>query len=184
MMRLYSVQVVTRMGRNMARYRCGFKPMLLGALGPLPDLLRRQIAGRELPFSWTHGDFWPGNLLIQPAVGAISGVVDWDRASADQIPLHDLLHLLAYTRKMQRRSELGEEIVTYLLPAAFDKYERSLVREAIEQLNLPADVEFFRAITLLYWLRFAATNLSRYPAFQKDGRWLKNNVFLVLKRGI
>jgi len=158
---------------------------LLGRkLEQLEALLRSQIAGYELPFSWTHGDFWPGNLLIQPSVGAIGGIVDWDRASADQIPLYDLLHLLAYTRKLQRRSELGDEIVSYLLPAAFDKYARSLVKEAIEHLDLPTSGEFFRAITLLYWLRFAATNLSRYPAFQRDSRWLKNNVFLVLKRGI
>lgn len=153
-------------------------------LDQLEARLRSQIAGRELPFSWTHGDFWPGNLLVQPASGVLGGVVDWDRASADQIPLHDLLHLLAYTRKLQRRSELGDEIVSYLLPAAFDKYARSLVKEAIEQLKLPTSGEFFQAITLLYWLRFAATNLSRYPAFQRDSRWLKNNVFLVLKRGI
>ncbi len=158
--------------------------LLQQKLEQLDDLLHAQIAGHELPFSWTHGDFWPGNLLIQPAIGLIGGVVDWDRASADQIPLHDLLHLLAYTRKLQRRSELGEEIVAYLLPAAFDKYERSLIKQAIEQLELPTSVNFFRAITLLYWLRFAATNLSRYPAFQRDSRWLKNNVFLVLKRGI
>jgi aminoglycoside phosphotransferase (APT) family kinase protein len=158
---------------------------LLGRkLDQLEELLRRQIAGYELPFSWTHGDFWPGNLLIQPSVGAVSGIVDWDRASAEQIPLHDLLHLLAYTRKLQRRSELGEEIIAYLLPAAFGKYERSLVKEAIELLDLPSGVDFFRAITLLYWLRFATTNLSRYAAFQRDSRWLKNNVFLVLKRGI
>jgi aminoglycoside phosphotransferase (APT) family kinase protein len=158
--------------------------LLRQKLEQLDELLRSQIAGRELPFSWTHGDFWPGNLLIKPAAGVIGGVVDWDRASAEQIPLHDLLHLLAYTRKLQRRSELGEEVVSYMLPAAFDKYERSLVKEAIEQLELPTSVDFFRAITLLYWLRFAATNLSRYPAFQRDSRWLKNNVFLVLKRGI
>jgi aminoglycoside phosphotransferase (APT) family kinase protein len=158
--------------------------LLRQKLEHLEDLLRTQIAGRELPFSWTHGDFWPGNLLIQPLSGTIGGIVDWDRASADQLPLHDLLHMLAYTRKLQQRSELGEEIVSYLLPAAFDKYARSLVKEAIEQLDLPTSAEFFRAITLLYWLRFAATNLARYPAFQQDSRWLKNNVFLVLKRGI
>jgi aminoglycoside phosphotransferase (APT) family kinase protein len=158
--------------------------LLLQKLDQLEDLLRRQIAGHELPFSWTHGDFWPGNFLIEPSTGAIGGVVDWDRASTDQIPLHDLLHMLAYTRKLQRRSQLGEEIVSYLLPAAFEPYERSLIKDAIEQLGLPTSVEFFRATTLLYWLRFAATNLERYPAFQRDSRWLKHNVALVLKRGI
>jgi Ser/Thr protein kinase RdoA (MazF antagonist) len=158
--------------------------LLRQKLNQLEQLVQSQVAGRELPFAWTHGDFWPGNLLIQPADGVIGGVVDWDRASAEGMPLHDLLHLLAYSRKLQRRSELGEEIVSYLLPAAFGKYERALIKAAIEQLELPTSVDFFRAITLLYWLRFAATNLSRYPAFQRDSRWLKNNVFLVLKRGI
>jgi len=85
---------------------------------------------------------------------------------------------------MQQRSELGEEIVSYLLPAAFDKHERALVREAMVQLGLPTSAESFRAIVLLYWLRFASANLSRYPVFQSDGRWLKKNVFLVLKRGL
>jgi len=158
--------------------------LLRQKLNQLEQLLHSQIAGRELAFSWTHGDFWPGNLLVQPATGVIGGVVDWDRASAEQLPLHDLLHLLAYTRKLQRRSELGEEIVSYLLPAAFDKYERALLKTAIEQLELPTSADFFRAVSLLYWLRFATTNLSRYPAFQRDSRWLKHNVFLVLKRGI
>jgi aminoglycoside phosphotransferase (APT) family kinase protein len=158
--------------------------LLRQQLARLEAELRVQLYGSELPFSWVHGDFWPGNLLLRPDSGAIGGIVDWDRASADQIPLYDLLHLLAYTRKMQQRSELGEEIVSYLLPAAFDKHERALVREAMVQLGLPTSAESFRAIVLLYWLRFASANLSRYPIFQSDGRWLKKNVFLVLKRGL
>jgi aminoglycoside phosphotransferase (APT) family kinase protein len=158
--------------------------LLRQQLARLEAELRVQLYGSELPFSWAHGDFWPGNLLLRPDSGAIGGIVDWDRASGDQIPLYDLLHLLAYTRKMQQRSELGEEIVSYLLPAAFDKHERALVREAMVQLGLPTSAESFRAIVLLYWLRFASANLSRYPVFQSDGRWLKKNVFLVLKRGL
>jgi aminoglycoside phosphotransferase (APT) family kinase protein len=158
--------------------------LLRQKLAQLEAQLRSQIYGHDLPFSWAHGDFWPGNLLLRPDNGAIGGIVDWDRASADQIPLHDLLHLLAYTRKMQQRSELGEEIVSYLLPAAFDKHERALVREAMIDLGLLTSAESFQAMTLLYWLRFASANLARYPAFQSDERWLKKNVFLVLKRGL
>jgi aminoglycoside phosphotransferase (APT) family kinase protein len=153
-------------------------------LEQLEELLRSQIVGHALPFAWAHGDFWPGNLLIQPADGAIGGIVDWDRASADQLPLSDLLHLLAYTRKLQRRSELGEEVAQYLLPAAFEPHERALVRQKLEQLELPVNAQFFRSSVLLYWLRFAATNLARYPAFQRDRRWLNKNVFCVLKRGL
>lgn len=159
-------------------------PMLTLQLQAIEELLRRQLLGRELPFSWTHGDYWPGNILVCPADGSLSGIVDWDRASAHQLPLVDVLHFLAYTRKMQRRTELGEEVVAYLLPAAFDAQERSLIDETVEQLGLPKSAEFLHAVALLYWLQFAATNLSRYPSFQHDEYWMRKNVLLVLKRGL
>ena len=73
---------------------------------------------------------------------------------------------------------------SYLLPAAFAPEERALVDETLDQLGLPQDPGFYRAAALLYWLQFAATNLSRYPSFQRDHVWMRNNVFLVLKRGL
>lgn len=159
------------------------EPVLLRKkLDRLGELLRHELLGQTLPLAWIHGDFWPGNLLIQPANGALSGVIDWDRADAEELPLHDLLHLLAYTRKLTRRTELGEEVVEYLLPAAFDAHERFLLDAAVERLHLPANAAFLRAAVLLYWLRFASANLSRYPARQTDARWLTKNVFYVLKQ--
>lgn len=157
--------------------------LLSRRLETLESLLRRTMYGRELPFSWTHGDYWPGNILTR-ADGSLSGIVDWDRASANQLPILDILHLLAYTRKMRHRAELGEEILTHLLPAAFDTRERALVDEAIERLDLPTSAEFLQAAALLYWLHFAAANLSRYPSFQTDDYWMSRNIYLVLKRGL
>lgn len=158
--------------------------LLMSRLDQLEAQLQAGLVDRELPFAWSHGDYWPGNILVCHESGALSGIVDWDRASAQQLPLLDILHLLAYTRKMQRRTELGEEVVSYLLPAAFAPEERALVDETLDQLGLPQDPGFYRAAALLYWLQFAATNLSRYPSFQRDHVWMRNNVFLVLKRGL
>jgi len=157
---------------------------LVRKLNACEALLREAFVGRSLPFAWAHGDYWPGNILISRSSGALSGIVDWDRASAQQLPALDILHLLAYTRKMRRHTELGEEVVGYLLPAALSPAERALIEEAFDRLGLPRDADFFKASALLYWLRFAATNLSRYPAFQSDRIWMRDNVFLVLKRGL
>jgi aminoglycoside phosphotransferase (APT) family kinase protein len=160
-------------------------PVLLDRkLGALEAMLRRELIGRELPFCWTHGDFWPGNILVRPSDGAVSGIVDWDRAVVGQLPLVDVLHLLAYTRKMRRRTALGEEVVGYLLPAAFTAEERALVDQSVERLALPKGEAFLRAATMLYWLQFAATNLTRYPSFAHDRDWMRDNVVLVLKRGL
>jgi aminoglycoside phosphotransferase (APT) family kinase protein len=159
-------------------------PAFLQSLHALEAFLRRHLLGCELPFSWFHGDYWPGNILIQQSDGTLSGIVDWDRSSSQQLAILDILHMLAYTRKMQRRTELGEEILYYLLPAAFDAEERRLIDETVAQLGLPANAEFLQAATLLYWLHFAVANLSRYPSFQRDKYWIQNNVLLVLKRGL
>ncbi|MFN8567188.1 MAG: aminoglycoside phosphotransferase family protein [Kouleothrix sp.] len=96
--------------------------LLRDKLQSVEALLRRRLIGSELPFGWVHGDFWPGNLLVRPA-GELSGIIDWDRALPGQLPLLDILHLFAYMRKMHRHIELGEAIVEYLLPAAFDAEE-------------------------------------------------------------
>jgi hypothetical protein len=158
--------------------------LLARKLDELGGLLREALLGRELPFAWAHGDYWPGNILVRPETGALGGIVDWDRASAEQLPLLDMLHLLAYTRKMRRGSELGQEIVACLLPAAFSAEERALVDETVAQLGLPGGAEFLRAAAWLYWLRFAAANLSRYPSFQHNRDWMRENIVLVLKRGL
>lgn len=159
-------------------------PALARRLEDIGDLLRGGLVGRELPFSWTHGDYWPGNILVRQDTQALGGIVDWDRAAAQQLPLLDILHLLAYTRKMRRRTELGEEVVEYLLPAAFSAEERAIVDEALARLDLPQSVDFLATAAWLYWLRFAAANLSRYPAFQHNREWMRDNILLVLKRGV
>jgi Phosphotransferase enzyme family len=158
--------------------------LLRAKLQSLEAILRGQMHGRELSFAWSHGDYWPGNILAQPGDGALSGIVDWDRATPGQLPLLDVLHFLAFVRKMQQRSEVGEEIVTYLLPAQFDITERTLIDQALEQLGLPTNSAFLQSVVLLYWLRFAAANLARYAQLRKDDRWLSKNVFIVLKRGM
>lgn len=158
-------------------------PLCRERLQAIEALLRRQLIGPELPFSWCHGDFWPGNLLVLPD-GTLGGIVDWDRAQPNQLPLLDLLHLLAYTYKMQQRIELGETLVRYLLPAEFAPAERHQVDQALAAYQLPAGADFWRAAVLLYWLRFTAANLSRYPRLRDDAFWLSKNVLTVLKRGL
>src|SRR6476469_2305096 len=64
----------------------------------LEDELHGALAGRMVDTGWIHGDFWPGNLLVHQC-GEIVGVVDWERAMSDELPLHDLMHLLLFTRK-------------------------------------------------------------------------------------
>jgi SAM-dependent methyltransferase len=47
----------------------------------------RALSGTPIRMSVAHGDYWAGNILIQ--AGRVSGVVDWERASLDELPIWD-----------------------------------------------------------------------------------------------
>jgi aminoglycoside phosphotransferase (APT) family kinase protein len=48
----------------------------------------RALYGTSLPVTAVHGDFWMGNILV--ADGAVSGVVDWERADLAAAPFGDI----------------------------------------------------------------------------------------------
>ena len=68
-----------------------------GADADLADLaaLRGRLAGHRTPQSVVHGDFWPGNLLVER--GRVLGVIDWEAARPAGTPARD-----AYSRIASR----------------------------------------------------------------------------------
>jgi hypothetical protein len=47
----------------------------------------RRLIGTSLPMVVAHGDYWAGNILVQR--GRVTGVVDWERATVDDLPIWD-----------------------------------------------------------------------------------------------
>jgi aminoglycoside phosphotransferase (APT) family kinase protein len=146
------------------------------SLGALADRLGTSLHGLTLTASWVHGDFWPGNLLVG-ADGALSGIVDWDAAASGGLPLHDVLHLLLYPRRLARRAELGRIVCDQLREPVWTAHERRVLR------NAPAAGQLGdRETLLLYWLHQAAAH-TRQQAGARSSRyrvWRLRNVEPVL----
>jgi aminoglycoside phosphotransferase len=72
----------------------------------------RQLVGTPLRMAVVHGDYWAGNVLINR--GRVTGVVDWERAAVDDLPIWDpvkavldaAFHLDRY-RSVPRRGPRG-----------------------------------------------------------------------------
>jgi hypothetical protein len=47
------------------------------------------LRGTTLPLVVCHGDYWAGNIMV--AGGRVCGVIDWERAALDELPLWDLV---------------------------------------------------------------------------------------------
>jgi aminoglycoside phosphotransferase (APT) family kinase protein len=148
------------------------------ALKRLAAELHEALAGRRLPVGWIHGDFWPGNMLTTPDGAMLTGLVDWDLAARDELPLHDLLHMVLYTRKLVHRCELGDVVRALLNGTGWTPHERTLVASA--NLALMDDAAGERAMVLLYWLRHIASNFIQRDDYGRNWFWVKKNIEGVL----
>lgn len=123
-------------------------------LGRLRDELHRALIGRTFSAAWIHGDYWLGNVLVDGASSKPRGIVDWDDAASGELPLHDLLHLLLYTRRLLTGQELGQIVSRQLACGDWSGSERRLLERYGSWCHGGALSD--RHAVLLYWLRHVA----------------------------
>ncbi len=151
----------------------------LRALARLAANLRDELTDQQVDVGWVHGDYWAGNILGSADGSQILGVVDWDLAGRPELPLHDVIHLLLYARRLNGQLELGEVVASALDRPDWDATERAILETC--NLGWPVDPEGARRAITLSWLRHVGS-------FAADGShganrvWLRRNVDPVLDR--
>jgi hypothetical protein len=157
-------------------------PTHAAALDQLGSELRSAVRGRKLSAGWIHGDLWPANVLVDQAGHQLTGLVDWDSAAPDELPLHDLLHLALTTRRLVERRALGELVGELLRDAAWTADDRAVLGPGAEGSDGPAVFDGLDASTALrlYWLRAVEVNVDRRPALARQRAWVRANVVSVL----
>jgi aminoglycoside phosphotransferase (APT) family kinase protein len=126
-----------------------------------------------------HGDFAPRNILVTPDGAALTGIVDWELAAQDDLPLLDLLLLLLWVRMVVHRCELGNIVRALLAGAEWTRHEQALVDAA--EVALPGDAVGMRALVLLCWLRNVAASLRKCQGCAGHRLWMLANVEAVLQ---
>ncbi len=147
------------------------------AIETLASQLRQSLFGLSLSVSWIHGDFWCANWLVTPDGSAITGFLDWDLATADDLPQLDQVQLLISTRKILRGREIGSIMVELLKGGTWLPYEQAILDGA----KLPGDPVETRTLLLLSWLRDVATNLTESARYPDKWYWQPINIKPVLQ---
>jgi hypothetical protein len=138
--------------------------------------LDTSLAG--VPRGFAHADFFRGNLLVEG--DRLVGVIDWDGAGPDRLPLLGLLHLRLGARYRPEDDEWGRTIVDHLLPWA-DAGGDEVTRDYCRRVGFEPDPAHLRALALAFWLDLIALHLRLHPFRRGDRRWIERNIDLVAR---
>jgi Ser/Thr protein kinase RdoA (MazF antagonist) len=149
------------------------------ALARLREVLRDSLGGRRVATSWCHGDYWLGNVLVDPGTRAVTGIVDWEHARPHEPSALDLAHLLLSATADAHRREVGSVVVEWLAEARRGHTNLRLLEAA--QAELPGEPIPLRPLLVLCWLRHVAGNLEKSTVYGRHPVWLRRNVHVVIE---
>ena len=159
-------------------------PMLLrparrrDLLDRLDERLRSGLLGRTLCVSRTHGDYFPGNLFLDPA-GDVAGIIDWGQSREGEPALVDPATLLLAGRAERRGAGLARAVAELCRGDQPTPDELTLVEA--HRAVCPADPVDADVMALLAWLRHVENNLLKSPRYRSHPAWVRSTVETVLK---
>ena len=148
------------------------------AVTRLESELHDALLGRRALVSWTHGDFTPGNVLVDDHLGHVTGIVDWGGGLPDQLALIDHATMLLAAVCQRRKRPIGAVVAERLTGAGVGADDPST--EHTVPRHPHADVLDDRTLTLLSWLRHVAEIQRKSVRYRRHRVWWALNVEPVL----
>jgi hypothetical protein len=165
-------------GRLSAHGRIVERVLPLDRRGALHELTRATESRLvEVARVFGHGDFCTSNLLVQGR--QLTGVVDWEAASANSLPVVDLLHFHLLEVRRPNVYEWGTAIVDYLLPL-MQRGGDTVIQSYLERVGLDLDPRTLEAMVTAYWLGRVSSQVGTYVERNRDPVWIERNIVRVL----
>jgi O-antigen/teichoic acid export membrane protein/aminoglycoside phosphotransferase (APT) family kinase protein len=144
------------------------------SLARVSDELHVDLGGRTISTSFSHGDYWLGNLLIDVAGDAprVTGILDWDQAADKDPSAVDTMHLVLSTRCLLRRQPLGASVVELLDHNAWEPWEQRLLDRATSDSGIGSR----RTLLLVTWIHHVYANLTKADHYKRARVWTAANV--------
>lgn len=143
----------------------------------LQSVLGGMLINRKLPFVLMHGDFWMGNLLVDPTRMNVTGIIDFDRAEERGLPYIDLLHFLIYRRIQVNKDSFCNAFRSLIIGNAFTSAERILNENYLHAVGLSEALTF--PLAIIYLIHHTLGHVEKYRGVHQS--WLQSNAFSLFR---
>jgi O-antigen/teichoic acid export membrane protein len=147
-------------------------------------------SGRVERLGVGHGDYFPGNLLYEPALGesggklVVSAILDWETVSWNAPEGLDICHFFLTARALALGQELGEVVSDNLQAPLWTADEArviSFLGASGRGVAWASNPRAIRAITCLAWLQHLEANCRKSDSYVRNKLWWGGNVERVLR---
>ncbi|MGH7597400.1 MAG: phosphotransferase family protein [bacterium] len=125
-------------------------------LRKLEDFFASHFGEQRVFLGLTHGDFSTKNILANPKTFELSGIIDWDMATHQSIPLLDVLHFFVRVDPSSFREAPPKIAMRLIKPNAqalhWPLLQGAMTKFGYEEKTLPAAVAYYWVQRLLVYL--------------------------------
>lgn len=133
-------------------------PVFASEADMLDRLLRARLLGRPFLATWMHGDYKLENLVLDRQTLAIEGVIDWEHARRQGLPLLDLYYLFAYNRWQSDMFAFFRSFPEWLPTGNFNIDESRMLDDYLTSVRVP--VEARTSLVALFFLHHVAVRME------------------------
>jgi hypothetical protein len=160
---------IVRLGPRLAQV-CAFFPRFRDLLVPAADALMEWSETVRIPGCVTHGDFWLSNVLFRG--DTIAGIIDWEWARRDGIPLVDVMYMLLFTSACEHDVTFTQ----YLRQLWADEIDEAPLTSRIATMGTQSgmDKDDLKFIALALWFDFLCQRAIRGSVY--SARWVEDMI--------
>jgi len=120
--------------------------------------VRKLLSGKSLDMVFMHGDFKMENMILDCNSLEINGVIDWELADREGLPLLDLLYLITYNKIVVTGMDQFDVIRQILLEDEFTDEEQQLLDQYREQFDI--DRSLYEALLAMFIIHHLCVRLT------------------------
>ncbi|WP_160311245.1 phosphotransferase [Streptacidiphilus anmyonensis] len=151
-------------------------------LAAVGERIGRGLDGRVLAVGWTHGDYHPGNVLLDERASRVTGVIDWGEGREDGPVAVDACTFVLMLRCLRTGADLGPVVADVLRTGALAPGDAALLASASGAAREGDAAD--PTVVLLAWLWHVAANVSKSPRYGRSRIWYRRAVAPVLAEAV